>query len=246
MFTVILRFLLGASEGCVYAGLMLVCGMFYTRREVSERIGWTYQCNGIAVIISGFMQFGLVHISPKAHPNQWQWLMIITTFLTFLPLIGFLLFFPDNPTNARFLTLDERIHAVKRVRENQNGIETKVWKRYQFVETMLDAKTWLYFLLTTFGTLTGGIAVQYALIIKSFGFTLLQTTLLGIPNGFSIVISVTVACYFVRRFPVSLADLVVCPWLIDELLECTCLDINSLLDSFYHSLSHANVDTVQV
>ena len=34
------------------AGVMLVCSMFYTRAEVNERIGWTFQCNGLAVIIA--------------------------------------------------------------------------------------------------------------------------------------------------------------------------------------------------
>lgn len=55
---------------------------------------------------------------------------------------------------------------VKRVSDNQNGIETKKWKKYQcvccalrgetcahnmcrFQETLRDPKTWLYFLFAT-------------------------------------------------------------------------------------------------
>ncbi len=39
-FSVALRVLLGAAEGCMSTGLMIIIGMFYTRREIGERIGW--------------------------------------------------------------------------------------------------------------------------------------------------------------------------------------------------------------
>lgn len=186
------------------SGVMLVCSMFYTRKEVSERIGWTFQCNGLAVILSGFLQFGLVHTSAERRPSQWQWLAIITAILTFVTALLFLLFFPDNPLNARFFTPEERAAAVHRVRENQNGIETKTWKQYQLAEAMWDPKTWLYFIFMAFGTLTGGVALQYSLLIQSFGFTQLQTTLLSVPLGVTQIVGISSACYAVRRFPVSM------------------------------------------
>ncbi|THG94563.1 hypothetical protein EW026_g6935 [Hermanssonia centrifuga] len=99
-YIVVLRFLLGASEGSMTAGLMLVCSMFYTRTEIGERLGWTFQCNGLAVIISGFLQFGIAHTSPSLKPQQWQWLMLTTALITFIPFLLFLFFFPNNPTNA--------------------------------------------------------------------------------------------------------------------------------------------------
>jgi ACS family allantoate permease-like MFS transporter len=87
----------------VTASLMLITGMFYTRVEIGERIGWcvfslslpspltngvafdrTFQCNGFAQIVSGFIAFGVYHANPKAHPNQWQWLMITIALMTFI------------------------------------------------------------------------------------------------------------------------------------------------------------------
>lgn len=199
---VALRFLLGASEICMSEGLMIVTGMFYTRREVSERIGWAYQCQGLAIVISGFLSYAFAHVSPTENVKPWQWFSIASALLTLVSCLLFLTFFPNNPTTAWFLTQEERVTAIRRVRENQNGIETKVWKRHQFVEAILDPKTWLYFALATFGSLTGGISVQYALLIRSFGFTLFETTLLGIPSGFAVIIGIIVAGLAVRRFPV--------------------------------------------
>lgn len=176
--------------------------MFYTRKEVSERIGYTFQCNGVAMILSGFLQFGLAHVSPGKRIDQWQWMMIVTSLITLITSILFLLHFPDNPLNARFLTPEERVDAVRRVRENQNGIETKVWKKYQFVEAIKDPKIWLYLAFMSFALLEGGVSVQYSLLIKSFGFTQMQTTLLNIPGGFCQIFFIIIASYAVRRFPV--------------------------------------------
>jgi ACS family allantoate permease-like MFS transporter len=39
--------------------------------------------------------------------------------------------FPNNPPTARFLSEEDKIKTINRVRANQNGIETKVWKKYQ-------------------------------------------------------------------------------------------------------------------
>jgi hypothetical protein len=52
---------------------------------------------------------------------------------------------PDSPTTARFLTLEEKILVVERLRANNTGTETKRWKWEQVRECLLDPKTWLWF-----------------------------------------------------------------------------------------------------
>jgi hypothetical protein len=57
--------------------------------------------------------------------------MFLFTFWYFLTNYRFL--FPDSPTNAWFLTPEERIKAVMRIKENQTGVENKTFKKEQFV-----------------------------------------------------------------------------------------------------------------
>lgn len=149
---VALRFLLGASEGCITSGIMTIMTMFYTRVESTQRISWTFQCNGVALILSGFIAFGVAHVNAKAHPRQyvsnflslvtsfaadftypsrWQWFMIITSIASLVVSILYFWYMPDNPANAKFLTKEEKVLVVQRLRINQNGVESKVWKRYQ-------------------------------------------------------------------------------------------------------------------
>ncbi len=40
-------------------------------------------------------------------------------------------FFPDSVTTAYFLTPEERVQAVQRIKVNQAGAENKHWKREQ-------------------------------------------------------------------------------------------------------------------
>ena len=86
--------------------------------------------NGFAIIFLGLLAFGCTHIkTPSFEP--WQWLVAITGILTFVTSILFWFFFPDSPTNAWFLTPEERVDVVIRIRDNQAGVENKTFKKEQ-------------------------------------------------------------------------------------------------------------------
>jgi MFS transporter, ACS family, allantoate permease len=72
--------------------------------------------------------------------------MIIVGLLTLVTSVLFWFFFPDSPTNAWFLSEEERIMAIQRIKVNQTGIENKRWKKDQFIETIVDPKVWIMFL----------------------------------------------------------------------------------------------------
>lgn len=127
---------------------MLVTSMFYNRTEVGQRISWTFQCNGAALSLSGFLAFGVAHLDPnRASLARWQLLVLIYAGLTAAVALWFLLVFPDNPVQAQFLSEAEKVQAVRRIAAtNQSGTETKAWKPEQAVEAVKDSKTWLFFL----------------------------------------------------------------------------------------------------
>jgi MFS family permease len=201
-----LRLLLGTCEGCITPGIMLIGSMFYTRMEMGERVGWAFQCNGFATIISGFISYGAYFTPPRdaTHPkrvDRWQWYMLIIALLTFVVAICFALFFPDSPTNARFLTEHEKTVAIKRCKANQTGVETKLWKKSQFIEALKDPKIYIFMVYAALANFVGGIGIQYSLIIKAFGFDVEQTTLLNIPSGAGMIICVTISLLILHRYP---------------------------------------------
>ncbi|KAJ7047120.1 major facilitator superfamily domain-containing protein [Mycena alexandri] len=176
------RFIMGLCEGAITPGFMIVTSMFYTREEQNKRVGYWFLMNGFAVIFLGFVAFGVLHTTTHNF-MPWQWLMIITGAITLVTSVLFWFFFPDSPTTARFLTVEERILAVERVKVNQAGIENKHWKRSQFISALKDPKIWLLALFAALSNITNSLIVQRQLIVKQFGFNPIQTTLLGCVDG---------------------------------------------------------------
>jgi hypothetical protein len=50
----------------------------------------------------------------------------------------------NNPATAKFLTPQERLWAVERLRSNNTGVETKEIKWNQVLETVIAIPTWLF------------------------------------------------------------------------------------------------------
>lgn len=55
------------------------------------------------------------------------------------------IFMPDSPMTAKFLKADDKLIAIERLRMNQQGIASGVWKWDHVWDAMLDLKTWLWF-----------------------------------------------------------------------------------------------------
>ncbi|KAF9558501.1 MFS general substrate transporter [Agrocybe pediades] len=200
----VVRLILGMCEGSITAGFMIVSSMFYTRTEQTLRVGYWFLMNGTAQIISGFISFGALHIKTESF-EPWQWLMIITGILTLITSITFWFFFPDSPTNAWFLTRAERSIAVRRLKENQTGVENKTFKKEQMIEALLDPKTWLFALFSALNNVPNSLTNQRQIIVSSFGFSPLQTTLLGCVDGVIEIVTIWTGVRLAARIPNSRA-----------------------------------------
>jgi hypothetical protein len=62
--------------------------------------------------------------------------------------VSVLIWLPDSPVHAKFLTKEERIAVLERVRDDQGGTENKKLKRYQVIEALTDIRSWLVVLTT--------------------------------------------------------------------------------------------------
>lgn len=135
-------------------------------------------------------------------------LMIITGSITVATAVLYWFFFPDSPTNAWFLTPEERTKAVLRTKENQTGVENKTFKKEQMIEALKDPKTWSFALYAALSNIPNSLLNQRTIIVTSFGWTPLQTTLLGCVDGvieiITIFVGVQVRETHVRRYTFKL------------------------------------------
>ncbi|EPS95177.1 hypothetical protein FOMPIDRAFT_1025921 [Fomitopsis schrenkii] len=193
------RLFLGIAEGAITPGFMIVTSMFYTRAEQTRRVGYWFLMNGTAIIFLGLVAYGTLHIKHGALA-PWQWLMIITGVITFITSILFWFFFPDSPATASFLTQEEKVVAIERIKVNQSGVENKHLKREQVIEVFRDPKTYLFFFFAAISNVTNSLSNQRQLIVKEFGFSSIDTTLLGCVDGVAeiiwIFVGTTAASYW--------------------------------------------------
>ncbi|RFU30475.1 hypothetical protein B7463_g5877, partial [Scytalidium lignicola] len=195
------RLLLGFIEVCTTPAVMYITSSWYMKNEQITRVGLWYTTSGWAAVFGGFFAWAIYH----ANSFRWQGLFVFYGALTFC--LGVIMFFflAASPTEAKWLTEDEKVIALERVRDNKTG--TEVWKFSwaQLKEAFLDIRLYMMFLLlvstglpnggvTAFGTFTS----QRPSIIAGFGFSTEQTTLLNMGSGSSQVAGTFVAMFIAK------------------------------------------------
>jgi MFS family permease len=124
---------------------------------------------GTAQIVSGLLGFAVLQAGLDRAFKPWRIFFLLTGGLTLLVAIAYWVWFPDSPTNARFLTEEEKIIAVERIRDNNAGIENKTWKRSQFFEALLDWKVWAFALLSAVNNLPNSLTTMSSQVISVSG-----------------------------------------------------------------------------
>ncbi|EFY94920.1 MFS transporter [Metarhizium robertsii] len=176
------RLLLGAFEASVAPTFIAIVQMWYRRQEQTSRNASWYAMLGVVNMLGSLLTYGLGHIQSSLRPYQIIFLFCGCITVTFS--IVMFLFMPDSPMQAKFLSREDKFIAIERLRMNQMGIGSGVWKWDHVKECLLDPKTWLWFLLMLIISIpSGGISTFGPLIIQSFGFDKFTTILFNIPFG---------------------------------------------------------------
>ena len=75
----------------------------------------------------------------------------------------------------------------------------------RMIEALTDPKTWLFALYTAFSSIPGSLINQLQIITVSFGFNLIQTTLLSCVTGVVIFAAILTSVTIASRIPNSIA-----------------------------------------
>jgi len=139
------RFLLGLLESTVNPGFVLIMSMWYTSAEQPLRLETYYCTNGIATMFGGLIGYAVGHINSGL--PKWMYVFLIFGSCSIVMGILTLIFLPDLPSTAKFLTERQRLIAVERVSGNRQGVKNKHFKAYQAWQTARDPKTWILFVM---------------------------------------------------------------------------------------------------
>ncbi len=142
-------------------------------------------------LLGGIAFYGIGHIHGALHPWRYQYLILGPVTILWGCIVIY--FLPDNPTEARFLTTENRVLATKRMRSAQTGIENTHFKLYQIKEACLDPKTWILVVVSFAITLVNGAVSGFgAILIASFGFSPFNSILLSGAGGAMLFVALLV------------------------------------------------------
>lgn len=102
--------------------------------------------NGVTFIVGSLVTFGLGHIESE-HIFKYQAIFIFCGGCTVIFGVVFIFLMPDSPMETNYLSEREKIIAIERVRANQMGVASRMWRWDHALETLVDIKTWLWFIL---------------------------------------------------------------------------------------------------
>ena len=129
--------------------------LIYYRWKTEEqplRIGIWISGQAFGNIFGQGIDYGAVSIRGIYAKSPWKWIYVILGSVT----MGFALLmfwkFPDSPMKGAFLTEREKEIAVMRVQTNNTGMQTRKFKKEQFLEAFKDLQLWIIcFVAFSFG-----------------------------------------------------------------------------------------------
>ena len=135
------RFFLGFVESIIPTAFMCIVSNYYTQQEQALRQSWWFSSTGGWTIIGGALNYGFAQITGGSL-HRWQYIYLLAGTLTVI--FGIACFaVPNSAISAWFLSPEERVVAVERLRKGQTGVRCQKLKIYQIKETFLDIKVWL-------------------------------------------------------------------------------------------------------
>lgn len=139
------RFFLGFVESVMPTAFMCIVSGYYTQQEQALRQSWWFSSTGGWTIFGGALNYGFAQITGGSLAG-WQYIYLLAGSLTIL--FGIVCFaVPNSAVSAWFLSGEERVIAVERLRKGQTGVRCQKLKGSQILEAALDVKIWLVALM---------------------------------------------------------------------------------------------------
>ncbi|KAK3689246.1 major facilitator superfamily domain-containing protein [Podospora appendiculata] len=195
-----MRFVLGSFEAMIAPCCVAVTQMWWRRSEQTMRTVYWNAMNGVTAVVGSLFTYGLGHIESE-HMYRYQIIFLFCGLLTVVYAVFVLALMPDSPMEAKYLGEREKVIAVERLRANQMGVASRKWRWDHVWETMIDLKTWCWFIaIVAISIASGGISTFGSLIVKSFGYSNFETILFNIPFGAIQVIVIIGSGWLATRF----------------------------------------------
>jgi MFS family permease len=178
------RVFLGIFEATVGPSLMLISSQWYTKSEQAPRFSFWYLGLGLGQILGGAVSYGFQHVPVGQGLAGWRIMFIVLGVVTVTIGLSVILFLPDTPMKAKWLSNTEKVALLKHVSVNQTGIESRKFRPKQILEALMDPQMYLLLVSVVLLSVSSGVVTTYsATLVRNLGFAPKQAALMNMPSG---------------------------------------------------------------
>ncbi|KAJ5974585.1 MFS general substrate transporter [Penicillium waksmanii] len=178
------RFLLGMTESQIVPSTAVLHQAFFPPKKSPwvQLLWWAF--GSLANVMLTMISYKLIvddgNGSLAGSISSWKWLHIVCAVLTFAIFVPLLIFLPNSPLDAKWLSVEEKVHTIEIIRETHAGVSNSTFRWSQVRESFADFKSWLFIFHMFFNELPNNTSQQLPLIIVGFGFTPAESALFNI------------------------------------------------------------------
>ncbi|PGG99779.1 hypothetical protein GX51_06151 [Blastomyces parvus] len=179
---IVCRFFLGVFEAGLLPGFSYLMSTYYKRHEFQKRFAVLFTSGMVAGAVGGLLAFSLVKLDGVGGYSGWRWIFIVEGLMTIA--LSFLTKFliVDWPSEATFLSEEERLMVAVRVKEDLGSAKMDRLNRQSLRIILKDWKIYMgafiYFTTNTSGYST---ALFNPTILYQFGYDASQSQVHSIP-----------------------------------------------------------------
>lgn len=196
---------------------MLISSQWYTKSEQAPRFSFWYLGLGLGQIVGGLVSFGFQHMSPGAALAGWRTMFLTLGCMTVVFGVCTLLFIPDTPMKAKWLSDTEKVALLKHVSVNQTGIQSRKFRFREILEALMDPQVYLLLLSVILLSISSGVITTYsATLIKNIlsdespAYAPKKAALLNMPSGVVSIFFTLMVGYGIRKQSQRWAWIITC------------------------------------
>ncbi|KAH7025161.1 major facilitator superfamily domain-containing protein [Microdochium trichocladiopsis] len=152
------RLLIGFFEAGLIPCVNVYIGAVYKKSERGQRSSFIFAFSALSSAFGGILAFGLTQIR-TAHFAGWRWLFAVEGAITILVTVPFWFMFPTTPTEAWFLTEEEKHMMKLRYASDPSWGYDDEFEWSECLKAFVDPKWYAFF------------AYQFSINISLYGLT---------------------------------------------------------------------------
>jgi D-galactonate transporter len=191
----IVRFLLGAAEAGFFPGIIYYLTLWFPAAYRARIVGWFMFAIPISTVIGAPISGYILDLNGVWGMHGWQWLFILEAIPALLLTFVVLVYLPDGPQNAQWLTAEERDWlqgALAAERQNRESLHKISWTQ-SLTNWRVIALGFVYMGITV---PLYGLGFFLPQIIKGFGG--LSNVEIGLINAFPYLIGAVAMIFWTR------------------------------------------------